>query len=322
MFPNVRLMIAAMLASVVALVCGFGLFAVFRVSHEPFARAHAATASLRLVADNAVFSAPGLASSAAFDRRLQVAAEPNAAATTDIPEATGEHQAETEAAPATTPDPSATAPEQASSESEEATEQPSAAVTPASNAAVTGAESAAADDGGNVASLFQPQATPDATAIAPEQETKPPPVSMADAGPTPSAAAVAVNDPHDVQPPLRERVNVTGPPADDAGPSGEGAHKAALKKRMQVVVRIRRVPSVAAIRYAPTQFSQARYTPVAEQNFGGTQINFPTAPPQSQYSAPPTAPVRYVRLVARKPRAPSQDANTATGGPFVSVTNR
>ena len=44
MFPNVRLMIVATLASVVALICGFGMFAVFRVSHEPFVRVPAATA--------------------------------------------------------------------------------------------------------------------------------------------------------------------------------------------------------------------------------------------------------------------------------------
>jgi hypothetical protein len=35
MFPNIRLLIAAAMASVVALGCGFGVFAAFRVSHEP-----------------------------------------------------------------------------------------------------------------------------------------------------------------------------------------------------------------------------------------------------------------------------------------------
>jgi hypothetical protein len=123
---------------------------------------------------------------------------------------------------------------------------------------------------------------------------------------------------------LRERINVTGPPADAAGPSGERAHKTALKKpkRMRVAVRIRRAQRVAAIRYAPTQFSQAQYSPTAEQNFGGTQVNFPTTPSQAQYypGAPPPTP--NVRLVARKPSSPNQRANTAIGGPFVSVTNR
>jgi hypothetical protein len=333
MFPNVRLMIAAMLASVVALVCGFGMFAVFRVSHEPFARSPAATASLRLVADNAAYSSTGLASGVAFDRRLQVAAEPSVAATTDMPEATGEHEAEAETAPATAaasePSP---APEQGSSETDEATEQPSAAVTPASDVPATSADGAPANEAANVASPSQPEATPEPTILgtgegAPSPDTtesNSPVISMADAGPAFIAAAVAIDDPHDAQPPVRERINVAGPPADDAGPSGERAHRTVSKKpkRMRVVVRIRRVQRVAAIQYAPTQFSQAQYAPAAEQNFGGTQVNFPTTPSQAQYYAGGPAPVRYVRMVTAKPRASNQRPNTATGGPFVSVTNR
>jgi hypothetical protein len=50
MFPNVRLLIGASLASVVALCCGFGIFAAFRVSHEPLGRLPANTAALQLVA--------------------------------------------------------------------------------------------------------------------------------------------------------------------------------------------------------------------------------------------------------------------------------
>ena len=50
MFPNVRLMIVAMFASVVALSCGFGVFAAFRINHEPLARLPAAATSLRFAA--------------------------------------------------------------------------------------------------------------------------------------------------------------------------------------------------------------------------------------------------------------------------------
>jgi hypothetical protein len=53
MLPNVRLMIAALLVSVVALSCGFGTFAVFRVSHEPFAHLPAPMMPPQLVAENA-----------------------------------------------------------------------------------------------------------------------------------------------------------------------------------------------------------------------------------------------------------------------------
>jgi hypothetical protein len=53
MLPNLRLMIAAVLTSVVALSCGFGIFAAFRVSHEPFARLPAAMAAPQLATENA-----------------------------------------------------------------------------------------------------------------------------------------------------------------------------------------------------------------------------------------------------------------------------
>src|SRR5271169_2550605 len=53
MFPNFRLMIAAVAASVVALSCGFGVFAALRVDHEPLARLPPATAPLQLAPDKA-----------------------------------------------------------------------------------------------------------------------------------------------------------------------------------------------------------------------------------------------------------------------------
>jgi hypothetical protein len=52
MLPNLRLMIAAILTSVLALSCGFGIFAAFRVSHEPFARLPPAMAAPQLATEN------------------------------------------------------------------------------------------------------------------------------------------------------------------------------------------------------------------------------------------------------------------------------
>jgi hypothetical protein len=60
MFPNIRLMIAAVVASIVALGCGFSLFAEFRVSHEPLGRMPATSPPLQFAA-----SSPGLAGWAA-----------------------------------------------------------------------------------------------------------------------------------------------------------------------------------------------------------------------------------------------------------------
>jgi hypothetical protein len=49
MFPNVRLMIVAVVASIVGISCGLGLLAVFRVNHDGFARLEAAAPPLQLV---------------------------------------------------------------------------------------------------------------------------------------------------------------------------------------------------------------------------------------------------------------------------------
>jgi hypothetical protein len=50
MFPNARLLIAATIATIVALSCGFGMFAALRVNHEPFARLPPGAAPLQLLA--------------------------------------------------------------------------------------------------------------------------------------------------------------------------------------------------------------------------------------------------------------------------------
>jgi hypothetical protein len=79
MFPNFRLMIAAVAASVVALSCGFGVFAALRVNHEPLARLPPATAPLQLAPDKV--AAPALLSA-----RPSPVGEPEiAAAAPDVP---------------------------------------------------------------------------------------------------------------------------------------------------------------------------------------------------------------------------------------------
>ena len=56
MFPNVRLLIAAVVASVVALSCGFAMFATFRVNHAPLSRLATGAAPLQLAAGNPITS--------------------------------------------------------------------------------------------------------------------------------------------------------------------------------------------------------------------------------------------------------------------------
>ena len=52
MFPNVRLMAVAILAAITGISCGLGLFAAFRVNHEPLARLAEGSPPLQLALNN------------------------------------------------------------------------------------------------------------------------------------------------------------------------------------------------------------------------------------------------------------------------------
>src|SRR5260370_19658505 len=51
MFPNFRLLVVAVLAAIAGIACGLGLFATFRVNHEPLARFAEGGPPLQLVFD-------------------------------------------------------------------------------------------------------------------------------------------------------------------------------------------------------------------------------------------------------------------------------
>ena len=74
MFPNVRLLIAAMIVSVVAVSCGFAVFAAFRVNHEPLARLPSATAPLQLLASLSPSPPITVVAVEPFDRGLRASA--------------------------------------------------------------------------------------------------------------------------------------------------------------------------------------------------------------------------------------------------------
>jgi hypothetical protein len=52
MFPNIRLMVVAILAAIAGISCGLGLFATFRVNHEPLARLAEGSPPMQLAVDN------------------------------------------------------------------------------------------------------------------------------------------------------------------------------------------------------------------------------------------------------------------------------
>ncbi len=118
MFPNVRLMIAAMLASTVAIGCGLGLFAAFRVNSGPFARSSDSGPPLQLVVAHAM-PAPD-AAAAPFGVRFPI----------EEPRAGGAETAKAAAAPvqATVAD-SKTAPDSAASSDAKASVTTTAATT-------------------------------------------------------------------------------------------------------------------------------------------------------------------------------------------------
>jgi hypothetical protein len=62
MFPNVRLMVVAILAAITGIGCGLGLFATFRVNHEPLARLAEGSPPLQLAVDNRALGSDARAS--------------------------------------------------------------------------------------------------------------------------------------------------------------------------------------------------------------------------------------------------------------------
>src|SRR5689334_8990951 len=69
MFPNVRLMVVAILAAIAGISCGLGLFATFRVNHEPLARLAEGSPPMQLAFDNRVL---GSDARAGIEARLPV----------------------------------------------------------------------------------------------------------------------------------------------------------------------------------------------------------------------------------------------------------
>jgi hypothetical protein len=157
MFPNVRLMIVAMFASIVAIGCGLGMFAAFRVNHEPLARLQSGSPPLQLVFGNGAPAAISDAAMAPFGVRFQLNAPVAMPAASDhaLPAAPGSAPAAASAGPGQQAGPDANfASEQGTSLGDAAVvalqspANPAAPADPAShdaNAGPGGATSAAAD---------------------------------------------------------------------------------------------------------------------------------------------------------------------------------
>jgi hypothetical protein len=224
MFPNVRLMIAATLASVLVLICGFGMFAAFRVSHEPLVRLPAVSAPLQFVADNAVKLSTVLASGEPLDRRLQMSARPSTA------NASAARQTDNHEGAKIAPETPAAAPESgiAAAEETSAVGEPKEQADLPAEEPVVGTASPAAIGETRVAS--SPQREP---AARPSEEAAPPAVSatakdqtLAKSAPQTeptSAAANAAAPPAAPDPAKTSEAGQETKPAVASGSAGEPA---------------------------------------------------------------------------------------------------
>ena len=86
MFPNLRLMVVAVLASILGISCALGLFAEFRVSHDSFLRESNASTPLQLGSSDAAPPGRVVNTAAPFEFRFQAPPPPAAVEALGSPE--------------------------------------------------------------------------------------------------------------------------------------------------------------------------------------------------------------------------------------------
>ena len=298
MFPNVRLMIVAILAAIAGIGCGLGLFATFRVNHEPLARFAEGSSPLQLAFDN---RALGSDARAPLEARLPVdgAAKPISAPmiiATPSPAPNPASSAGPNAVPSAVPQPSEADSSIAGSSSVQ--QEPAGAT---------------AKDYSNTASL--------ALAVPAEQSS----VTLEAPGQQETAAALQDQQPAAAapMPPATEQTAAVDAVADDqkvaAKPTKPGESKAAkpaaraprvaLARRVAKAIRARR--AVAKVTPQPAyQYSQPTY---AQPIY--TQPTYTWADGAAQASQPvKRVQIRRHRAAKKTMAAAQSNASAATAG--------
>jgi hypothetical protein len=313
MFPNVRLMIAASLASVVALMCGFGTFAAFQVSHEPLVRPPSASVPPLLSANNAATTPMAYAAPAPFDRRFQIGEAKNAAEAVDAFARRIDHRESIRSALSPAPEPGAT------EVKDMATVEALKDITPAPVAPPSDMQSemtAAPAAGDRVSAISAPQPTPEAAAIAAAPAASPdgakPEPAVSAVAPPPNVALV---EPPAEQPLPQKQLK----PENEAAPVGVTNSLDAEKTDTAAVKKTR--PSHAATKTRHRQ--QASSAVVQSSTYPDPtvrQANFRTVPQSQQPQLPQERParVRHAKIASRKTKEPS----SATGGPLVGAPSQ
>jgi hypothetical protein len=250
MFPNIRLMAVAILAAIAGIGSGLGLFATFRVNHEPLARLAEGSPPLQLAFDNLAL---GSDARAPLEARLPVN---DAAKAISVPLiiATPSPGTPSPAAPSpATPSPAA---EQAGTD---------LAVAGDSSIQQASADAGAADQG-NTASVAvampaeQSSVTPEAIAPS-QQETvaaaqdQQPAVSGATA-PTAAQTAAITTAAEDQQPAAKPAQSAE---SKAAKPAVKASRSTAQARRASKTVRVRRTTATVAAQPA-YQYSQPTYS--------------------------------------------------------------
>jgi hypothetical protein len=246
MFPNVRLLVVAVLAAIAGIACGLGLFATFRVNHEPLARFAEGGPPLQLAFDK-LASMPDTAAPVAARYPLNGAAKPLSAPVLIPPPNAAPDSAEAGSAPGEG---------SANAEYSTGTAAPADQRDETSVAVVTpGEQSTSAaeniETGQHAADVVAPGEQ--------ESDTSAPPIesaastateAVADSGATDTAAekiAPANLAAQIEEPPVKETkapaIDVAKPPAK---PTAKAARPAKPARRATKALRIRRTPSTVA----------------------------------------------------------------------------
>lgn len=299
MFPNLRLLIAAAMASVVALIFGVGMLATFRISREPLAHViPVVVAPLPPLVDGDGARPLAFAPAEPFDRRFHPGEVPPpgdamAALTRALTRALADRErTEAPAHTSATPSPAAATVEAAKPGVTTSEVAPGVAE-PVASPPVTKAAPEASDDPPLASS---PEHQPAATGNAEAAALAPLPAAADPAATEPAATLAAVEPPTET---LKRGGDIA--PARTAKPD---AAKHATEKKAEKTAE----PKPRHVHAA------RRHVPPPNSDNGFQQPNFVTAPAWQQQ------PVRTRRANVASRQA--KDTNLGAGGPFVSAPAR
>lgn len=332
MFPNFRLMLAATAASIVALSCGFAVFAAFRVNHEPLTRLPSANAPLQLAAhapltvaipsvepvdrrpevsepspesDTADTAVPKLDEGSVKPPAATVAVEAEPAAATAEPEpappATEEPGSKLEIAMISPPKPSAQAVGETTKVDEPKADMPADSSSQSQHELVKPAEGGGTIASPREANVAEAEPQPKSEEAA---EATGSVGATAEAPPAPLPAVAAVAPTGDEAPaPERSEQGVEVAPASAPDSAAEAmaendqkaVAKTAARKRTARTRRAHRIRGGAVAHYGTGSFAF-------------DQPHFLTAPQETMQPLP-----------ARRRRAGAASQNSAMGGPFVGA---